>query len=306
MNVRDWSLILFTILVQMSVGAFWVLGLVHFYASRKVDEKEADRLSDRALLAIGPLMVLGLLASLLHLGDPLNSFKAVSNVGSSWLSREILFGTTFAVLGGLFAVMQWRKMSSFAVRNVVALLAGLVGLFLVSSMSMVYMLPSQPAWDTLATPVFFFSAALLLGSMAMGTAFAANFLFLKRKGEEGLSAQLDLLRSTLRGIAIAALILLGIQLVVTPLYVAGLSSGVPAAQKSAAMLVEDFPVVFALRLIFSFVGAGLFATILYQGASSQAKERSLAFLVYSAFALVLVSEVLGRYLFYAIKVKVGI
>jgi len=306
MNVRDWSLILFTILVQMSVGAFWVLGLVHYYAARKVDEKEADRLSDRALLVIGPLMILGLLASLLHLGDPLNAFRAVTNVGSSWLSREILFGTIFAVLGGVFAVMQWRKLSSFAVRNVIALLAGLTGLFLVSSMSMVYMLPTQPAWDTLATPVFFFSAALLLGSMAMGTAFAANFLFLKRRGEEELSVQLDLLRSTLRGIAIAAMILLGIQLIVTPMYIAGLSSGLPAAQKSAAMLFDEYPVVFALRLIFSFTGAGLFAAILYQGASSQARERNLAYLVYSAFALVLVSEVLGRYLFYAIQVKVGV
>jgi anaerobic dimethyl sulfoxide reductase subunit C (anchor subunit) len=305
MEARNWALIFFTILAQMSVGAFWVLGVVHFYAVTKANEEEADRLSDRALLAIGPLMILGLIASLFHLGDPVNAFKAVTNFGDSWLSREIFFGVVFAVLGGLFAVMQWRKLSRFAVRNIVALLAGIAGLALVTSMSYVYMLPTQPAWDTLATPVFFFSAALLLGSLAMGTAFAANYLYLKRRTETGLRMQLDLLRSSLRGIALVSLILLGIQLVVTPVYLAGLASGVPEAQQSASMLIDDFSAVFVLRLTLSFVGAGLFALILYQGAS-QAKERNLAYLVYGAFALVLVSEVLGRYLFYAVQVQVGL
>ena len=109
MSIREWALILFTILGQMSVGAFLVLGLVHFFAERKAGTAEADRLSDRALLAIGPVLVLGMLASLFHLGNPLNAYRAVANVGTSWLSREILSGVIFAVLGGLFAIMQWRK-----------------------------------------------------------------------------------------------------------------------------------------------------------------------------------------------------
>lgn len=305
MGIRDWSLILFTILAQMSVGAFWVLGFVHLYARRKTNEVEADRLSDRALLAIGPVLFLGFLASLLHLGEPLGAVRAISNVGESWLSREILFGVTFAVLGGLFAIMQWRKLSSFAVRNVIAILAGIAGLFLIISMSMVYMLPTQPAWNSLATPVSFFTAALLLGSLVMGTAFAGNYFFLKSKGEEGLSTQLALLRTSLRGIAVVALLMMGIQLIATPIYGASLSSGAPEAQESARMLAGDFSVMFTLRLILSFIGAGLFAMFLYR-ASDGAKERYLAYLVYGAFALVLVSEVLGRYLFYAIQVGVGV
>jgi len=35
MNVREWALIAFTILAQMSVGSFLVLGVVHFFAARK-------------------------------------------------------------------------------------------------------------------------------------------------------------------------------------------------------------------------------------------------------------------------------
>jgi len=46
-----------------------ILGIVHFFAARQWGEAEADRLSDRALLAIGPVLVLGTIASLFHLGN---------------------------------------------------------------------------------------------------------------------------------------------------------------------------------------------------------------------------------------------
>ena len=44
MNMREWALIAFTILAQMSVGSFIILGVVHFFAARKSGDVEADRL----------------------------------------------------------------------------------------------------------------------------------------------------------------------------------------------------------------------------------------------------------------------
>ncbi len=306
MNIQEWALVAFTILAQMSVGAFWVLGAVHLYSKRKAGEEEADRLSDRALIVIGPLLVLGLLASLIHLGDPLNAFKAVSNISTSWLSREILFGVLFAVFGGLFAIMQWRKIGSFGLRTTIAVIAALIGLFLIISMSMVYMLPTQPAWNTVATPVGFFPTALLLGALAMGVAFAANYLYLKREDPEGNKVQRELLRASLRGIAVTSIVLLAIQLVIAPLYIATLSTGVPAAQASADLLINEYGTAFVIRLILSVLGAGLFALLLYQGATGKTKASTLANLAYVAFGIVLLSELLGRFLFYSIQVTVGI
>ena len=150
MEVRQLALITFTILTQMSVGSFLILGLVHFFVARKADMEQADRMSDRALLVIGPVVVLAMIASLFHLGNPLNAPRAVTNLGSSWLSREILFTVTFVVIGGVFALMQWRKLASFAVRNVIAWVATVVGLVLVFSMSQIYMLETQPAWNSVS------------------------------------------------------------------------------------------------------------------------------------------------------------
>ena len=62
MNTQEWALILFTILSQMAVGAFWVLGVVHTYARRKAGETAADRMSDGALMVIGPVLALAFVA----------------------------------------------------------------------------------------------------------------------------------------------------------------------------------------------------------------------------------------------------
>jgi anaerobic dimethyl sulfoxide reductase subunit C len=306
MSVREWALIMFTILGQMSVGAFLVLGFVHFFAARKAGAEEADRLSDRALLAIGPVLVLGLLASLFHLGNPLNAYRAVANIGTSWLSREILAGVVFAVLGGLFAIMQWRKLGSFSLRNVIAWITAVVGLLLVYSMSQVYALPTQPAWDTVATPISFFATTFLLGSLAMVVAFVANSAYLKRKADTHLQMQLELLRGSLRWIALASILLLGIELIVAPLYIANLAVGSGVALESVKLMIGEMGLVLALRLILVFIGAGVFGVFLYQNALSAGKMSVVNAFAYGAFALVLVAEVLGRFLFYASHVRIGI
>ncbi|MBI5880365.1 MAG: dimethyl sulfoxide reductase anchor subunit [Chloroflexi bacterium] len=306
MNVREWALISFTILAQMSVGAFVVLGIVHFLAQRKAGSEEADRLSDRALLAIGPVMVLGLLVSLLHLGNPLNAYRAVANVGSSWLSREILFGALFAVVGGAFAIAQWRKIGSFAMRNLLAWLAALIGLVLVYSMASVYMLGTQPAWNTWATPISFFVTTLLLGVLAMGAAFVANYAYIQRKYPGCADAQCGLMRAAVRWIAVAAVVLVGIELLVVPLQVAYLAAAGGVAGDSAALMYGEFGLILALRLALVFIGAGVLGVFLYQNALSPGREKVLGYLTYAAFALVLVSEGLGRFIFYATHLRIGI
>ncbi|MCL4529122.1 MAG: dimethyl sulfoxide reductase anchor subunit [Chloroflexi bacterium] len=306
MNTRDWALITFTILTQMSVGSFLVLGILHYYASRKAGMKEADRLSDYALLSIIVAFGLALLASLLHLGNPLNAPRAVTHLATSWLSREIFSGVIFAVLAAVFALMQWRKIGSFAVRNVIAWIAAIVGLILVFVESQVYMLPTDPSWNTFATPITFYATTLLLGSLAMGAALVANYAYIQRKDSNGAKVQAELLRNALRGIAVASVVLLGIEFVVIPLYVAYLATGSSAAIASTQLMIGPFGLIFLLRLLFAFVGAGVFGLFLYQIAQAAGKERTLSYLAYCAFVLVLVAEVLGRFLFYATRVRIGV
>ncbi len=303
---KDWALIAFTILAQMAVGSFVVLGVVHFFAARKSGLEQADRLSDRALLAIGPVLVLGIVASFFHLGTPMNAWRAVANVGSSWLSREILFNVLFAVVGGLFALMQWRKLGSIAVRRGLAWLAAAIGLALVFSMSQVYALRTVPTWDNAATIVTFLTTTFLLGSLAMGAAFVANYVYVQRKNLGCADVQCGLLRDSLRWITIAAVVLLGVEFVVVPVYVAYLAAGSETARESAALFSNQYGVIFFLRLALVFLGAGVLSVFVYRNALSTGRERIMGNMAYLAFVLVLVAEVLGRFLFYAAYARVGL
>ncbi len=305
MNTQEWALVAFTILAQMSVGSFLVLGIAHFFAARKAGPVEADRLSDRALLAIGPVLVLGLLASFFHLGNPLNAYNAIGNLGSSWLSREIFSGVAFAAVGAVFAFIQWRKIGSASQRNIVALLAALIGLFMVFSMSNVYMLRTVPVWNTITTPISFFVTTFLLGSLAMGAAFVANYAYVQRKNPGCADAQCVLLRDVLRWIGIASIALLGVEFVVVPVYLAYLSS-TPAAAAAGEMLAGNYGIVLVARLVLVFLGAGLFGAIVYRNAVSVGREKVMGYWAYAAFALVLVSEILGRFLFYASHTGFGL
>ncbi len=306
MNTNELALVIFTIAAQMSVGAFLVLGGVHFFATRYAGIEEADKLSTYALLAIGPVMVVGLIVSFFHLGNPINAPRAIMNLGTSWLSREILFGVLFAGFGFLFAIVQWRKWGSPGLRNVLALVAAVFGLGLVIAMAMVYYsLPSVPAWNNWVTLASFFATTVLLGAVAISAAFVGAFAYLHARKHEASEKQRHILTITLRWMALVSLIVLGFQLVIQPLYMGYLASSGPVAEKSAAILVEEYGALFALRYVLLFLGAGLFSFFIYKFARSARNIGLLSTLAFSAFALVLAGELIGRYLFYASYVRIG-
>ena len=314
MNVHELPMIAFTILAQMSVGAFVVLGIVQIVASRRFGAQAIDKVTDPALYAIGPVMVLGLVASTFHMNDPMNTLNVLRHFDSSWLTREIVFGAAFAGLGFLFAVMQWKKWGTIRQRQAMALLTAVVGLALVTSMSMIYYaLVTVPAWNTIATPAQFFTTTFLLGALAVGAALMGTVMWRIRvapRGDdvtevEGTVVDPDsrrLLTSTLKGIGIAAVVLLGVEFLVIALHLSDLAGGGAEATRSAAVFSGAW---FVARLILVFLGAGLLSVFVYRYASSTAAARPLAVLATSAFALVLVGEVIGRSQFYDSMFRIG-
>jgi len=164
------------------------------------------------------------------------------------------------------------------------------------------MIRTQPAWNTLATPVSFFTTALLLGALIV----AAGLIVSYSRSSKSPEKQTELFRRTLQGLALTSIILLGIEFLVTPLYMAFLSSRGNAAVESLNLIIGSFGLTLALRLILVFIGAGLLAAYLYRNASIPGKESTFSTLVYSALVLVLVSEVMGRFIFYATHVNIGL
>ena len=301
-------MIIFTLLAQLSVGAFIILGVVQVFASRRYGKDAVEEFTDPALYAIGPALVLGLATSLLHMHDLTNTLNVVRHLGSSWLSNEIVFGVCFAGLGFLFAAMQWNKWGSVPLRQALAALTALAGLGFVYSMSMIYYtLPTVPAWHTWATPVQFFTTTFLLGTLAVGAALALTVMW-RRRGATKAGGELDdnrageLLTTCLKGIGVSAIILLGVEFITIPLHISNLSAAGGVAAESAGVFSG---VWFISRLVLVFLGAGLLAVFLFRYAATRANPRMLAGLATTAFALVLVGEFIGRSQFYQSMIRIG-
>jgi len=167
--VTERPLVAFTLLAQTAVGAFVTLGALDLWAGGLTGHASRHALTDGVLLAIGPVMAAALLASLLHLGTPGAAWRALANLRTSWLSREILLALLFTGTGALFAVLRATGAGPAEARGALAAVAALCGVALVYAMSAVYRVRTVPSWDRPLTTVSFFATALLLGTLAVGT-----------------------------------------------------------------------------------------------------------------------------------------
>jgi anaerobic dimethyl sulfoxide reductase subunit C (anchor subunit) len=306
MEPRDWALITFTILSHMSFGAFFVLWIIHAITTPRVGVVESDRMTNGTFLGIVVIQALALIASLFHLGTPFRAYLSVIHFGSSWLSREVVFAIAFFLVAGLYAILQWSKATSRGFRNFLAIIAILLGIGMVFSMSRIYMIPTEPSWDTYATMVSFYTTAFLLGTLLTGVGLTITHRLSKAADESVREERARTLRQILGALGIVAIVFLGIEFVVTPLYASALATGSIFDIESAKLLLSKYGVVFGARLFLAFLGAGIFGMLIYGNASRPEWQKKLGNLTYAAFGIVLVAEVMGRFLFYALRVRLGL
>ena len=191
MHTHDIPMILFTIVTQMCVGAFVVLGFVHVGAAIKRRENSVvERASRPVLYAIGPAMVFGLFVSMFHMGYPAHTLNVLRHPQTSWLSREIMFGSGFALLGFAFALVSWFRRASFTVQRILAALTTIVGIGLVVCESMIYYsLVTVPAWHSWWVPFSFAATSIILGTLAVACAVMITAMVRHRHETTGTPAK---------------------------------------------------------------------------------------------------------------------
>ena len=161
MNSYETPLVLFTVLSQMSIG------MVAVSAVRLAvgPEPQAAKIRKEWLVA-GVALLVGMIASVFHLGHPTGMARALVHLSSAWLSREALSVGVFLGLVALGVVLMREKINT----GLVAVTA-VVGLVAVFSMGMTYSPPSFPAINNVLPFVFFVITAALLGA-SVGSLFA--------------------------------------------------------------------------------------------------------------------------------------
>jgi len=283
MITKEWALILFTVLSQAAIGAFLLLTI---FRQRNTD-REMDPTYRKAVWPLAGMTLVAILASLVHLGRPGLALYALENLGSSWLSREIFF------TGGFFVLLLSSVVAENTplVRRVIAWLAVLSGAAAVVSMASIYQFSMIPAWQGFNTYVAFVTTALLLGSVT-----AAGLLLLFGRGHGEVARNL----AALVWIGAATLV---VEAIAYPFYLLALQDGSKAAQASLALMGGKYMLVAVLRWALLLVG-GLLPLVLI-GRRLAAGNRA-AGLVYTALAFIMAGELIGRFLFYATGIKIGI
>lgn len=130
------------------------------------------------------IVVIGGLASVLHLSHPENILGALNRPTSGIFTEAVLTGLT-----ALMCFVCWiveKKSDSKGAVKVFAVLAAVFGAVLSFSSGASYMMGSQPTWNTPLLPIGFLAVAIPLGvSLYLGIA--------KLKGEKNLKLYYQLL-----------------------------------------------------------------------------------------------------------------
>jgi anaerobic dimethyl sulfoxide reductase subunit C (anchor subunit) len=267
---NELPLVLFTLFGQASVGLMM-----------------ADQVTNRRSRSAGPnvlpwvlgCMAVALAIALFHLGSPLAAFRAVVNLSTSWLSREIFFAGLFLGVVWICYQLQKREAKPRLIQRI-RWAAVFTGVLCVVSMASVYTNSAVAAWETYYTHISFYSTAVTLGCV-----FQIAISWRERRDRKALMVALVF------GACAAVLQLAGI----AP-YLMMLASGPPAAQQSLRLLADLWPVLVCSQLL---ALAGLGAMVGFWQTYRKEQMHGASRWLYGSLLAFVLAAGMGRFLFYA-------
>jgi len=257
-------LVFMLVLTQLAVGGFiWlaVLGCTKF----EIVERES-------LLATTSVVALfaGLLTSIFHLGRPHLAWRALLNVRTSWMSREIAL---FVALTTAAVLDIGARAAHSAFQSTATWLCAITGLAAVFSSVMIYQDTHRAFWNFKSGSIRFLGSTLLLGSF---------LTMLLCPGQEiaQFAAVLVVVTTALK---------LDFELAIVRT-----SSADESLKRSAALMRGPLQRFTVARFIFGALG-GLICPIFFLNAAA---PHSLSILASGAFLFSFFGEILERFLFF--------
>lgn len=306
MNVREWALPVFTILMQVAVGALFVLWLTRAIIGSRLNPSQMDRIIRNPVLVIFLTTVAAMISSHFHLSRPFHSFLAVLNFKSSWLSREIVFTLLFLLTTLLLCYLINFESDRRKLAWGLGWLANLFGGIVVYCMVRIYLLPTQVAWNSSAMMFSFYVTTLLLGIMTIACLMMLDLKFAEIKNAWDVGLRTQVIKYSFGWFSTFAFILVIASVIVTYFQIEYLRQGDIAARTSLRLLFDLYLPIFFMRLILLVAAASWMGHTAIQLYRRGAAPQGLIVPVYMSCLLILVAEIIGRFLFYATHVRVGI
>lgn len=239
-----------------------------------------DKTFKTATITAAVLSVVGVLASLVHLGQPLLALNSLFRLGNSWLSNEVFSSGVFMGVAVLYALAIYFKPANLGLHTGLRYAGSVVGLVAVFSMAKVYTFTSVAVWQGVNTFVDFYSTAVVLGILVL---LVTGF------------KELKLVDKKVFGFIVLAAVI--IQASVAIPYAIGLGLNGQAAQASAQIL-SGLGFAIGIKWFLLLGGAGSLLWLVSQKSDESSKGFTVGSL-YALGAVLVVGQLIGRYIFYA-------
>jgi anaerobic dimethyl sulfoxide reductase subunit C len=306
MNVREWALPVFTILMQLATGALCMLWVIRHQARQQIEPQLMKRIIANPLMIIFLSALLGVIGSHFHLSRPLQSFLAVLNFRTSWLSREIVMTMFFMLLVGVIIYLLEGQKPHHRLIDRLGWLAVLFGLASVYSMAMIYLLPTQPYWNTPVTILLYYCSTALLGVVALTSMLILDLRILPNLSEAEIQARNEIIRKSLSWSALIALVTTGLIILLNLYKTLSLQGDDPVSVTSLELILGIYQPLLSMRYLFLLAGVAWFGYSAYLLNRQQRAPAEMLMPIYLSCLLVMIAEILGRFLFYAVHVRIGI
>ena len=307
MNLREWALPVYTILLQLSIGLLLFLWIIRSLYIKQLSPSAMDKILKRPMLVVFISIIVAIFGAHFHLSQPFLSFLAILNLGSSWLSREIFFTMltffTCAVLLDQIWHHGGKRQLCKTILGWAAIVFGFVSIF---CMSKIYLLPYQVPWNHWTTILLFISSSLILGIASTCALLVMDVIFAYDQDQVLDKERTLILRQSIKWLVALAGVMMVVIVFLNAKQIRVTQQAGELEQVSLSLLLGLYKWLFVLRFSFLIIGIVLLAIAAIWFIDKEIAFTRTMTLVYLAFLFLLVSEILGRFLFYATHVRMGL
>ncbi|MEG1830506.1 MAG: DmsC/YnfH family molybdoenzyme membrane anchor subunit [Raoultibacter sp.] len=173
--MAEMPLAIFTTLAPIGAGAFIALAVAFF--TTKFSDEQLKKIDTMTLIPL-LIVLVGFVASFIHLTSPLNAINVFSGIGHSPLSNEIVVGSVFVIVAIVYWALAFTGKLAGGARKIFAALVAVLAIVFALFVGMAYVIPTIASWNTPLVPVQILGFALLggmcLGTLVLGLACALN------------------------------------------------------------------------------------------------------------------------------------
>jgi anaerobic dimethyl sulfoxide reductase subunit C (anchor subunit) len=213
----------------------------------------------------------------------------------------------FFLTTGWLLILQFRNPDGWKIKTYIGWIAILLGTGNVFCMAHIYLMPTQLAWDSWLTILSFFSTALLLGVTALTSILLMDLRYTELRKQEDIQRRRAIVHDALGWFSLSAGVF-GLLVIIENFGQIQMLNQNPmdTAQMSLQLLMRLYPALFVMRLASLILGVGGLSLAVAWWTRHEKPVTDLLAPSYVTFLLVIVGEILGRFLFYATHVRLGL